>query len=148
MVSLKYGEDDLSMYQKAHRYEWNAPLCALLLRKTQKLCWSTAMILLFCDAGLSLFQYGLRNPFVIITLIIEVIFIVLGVFYGLSTYKAKHIGMLFSALIGCLIFVYINTAGKKTLSDASIWLPLLAENLIVFAVISCVFSLIKKLRGT
>lgn len=103
------------------------------------------MIQLFLYSGVAVIQNGLQNLVVRIILAIEVTAILLGIMIGLLVYinGKSYIWLLIPGLVGCVIFVFINTLGKTMLSNADIWPPLLAENLVVFSVISCMVFYLK-----
>ena len=107
------------------------------------------MILAFLYGGADVFQYGLRNSVMVIVLALEAAAAVLGIIFGLLIHsgRKRHIGILVPGIIGCLMFVFINTLGKTILSDAHIWLPFLAEDLAAFSAIAYVVSIIKKRRA-
>ena len=105
------------------------------------------MIQLLLNSGIVVLQYGLRNSFfVVVILIAEVVVILLGIVFGvLARHNIKgYICLSTPGVVGCLLFVFINTLGGKLLSDAHIWLPPLAEDLVVFTVISYIALYFKK----
>lgn len=104
------------------------------------------MIQLFLYSGVAVIQYGLQNLAVRVILAIEVTAVLLGIMIGLFVhFNGKcYIWLLIPGLVGCFLFVFINTLGRTLFSNADIWPPLLAEDLVVFSVISCIVFHIKK----
>lgn len=104
------------------------------------------MIQLFLYSGVAVIQYGLQNLVVRVIFAIEVSAILLGIMIGLFVHlnAKRYIWLLIPGLVGCLLFVFINTLGRTLFSNADIWPPLLAEDLVVFSVISCIAFHIKK----
>lgn len=103
------------------------------------------MIQLLFYSGIGVLQYGLQHLSVIIILTIEIITAVLGVAFGLlmNTNRKGYLYLSIPGFIGCLLFVLIKIMGTR-FSDAYIWMPLLAEDLILFAVISSIVLHIKR----
>lgn len=104
------------------------------------------MIQLFLFGGGDVFRYGVQNLAVVIILIAEVLTVLLGIVFGLLTRNNRkmHVSLLVPGIIGCLIFAFINTFGRTIISDAHIWLPLLAEDLVLFSVTCWTVLTIKK----
>ena len=104
------------------------------------------MIQLFLYNGVAVIQYGLQNLAVRVILAIEVTAILLGIMIGLFGHinGKSYIWLLIPGFVGCVIFVFINTLGRTMLSNADVWPPLLAEDLVAFSVISCIVFHIKK----
>lgn len=104
------------------------------------------MIQLFLYSGEEVIHYGLQNLVVRIILSVEVITILLGIMSGLFIHinGKRYILLVLPGFVGCLLFVFINTLGGLVFSNADIWPPLLAEDLVVFSVISCMASYFKK----
>ena len=102
-------------------------------------------LFLFND-GAAVIQYGLRNSAVRAILALEVAAIILGIIIGLFAhiYDKRHVWLLIPGFAGCVLFVFINTIGRTIFSNANIWPPFLAEDLIVFSVISCMAMYLKK----
>jgi hypothetical protein len=104
------------------------------------------MIQLFHYNGVAVIQYGLQNLSVRVILAIEVAAILLGIMIGVfvQTKGKCYIWLLVPGIIGCLLFVFVNTLGRTLFSNADIWPPLLAEDLIVFSAISFITFCLKK----
>lgn len=104
------------------------------------------MIQLFLYNGVAVIQYGLQNLAVRVILAIEVTAILLGIMIGLfgQINGKRYIWLLIPGFVGCVIFVFINTLGRTMLSNADIWPPFLAEDLVVFSVTSCMAFCLKK----
>ena len=104
------------------------------------------MIQIIFYNGAAALQYGLQNLTVRVIFTMEVAVIVLGIIIGLfSRIHGKcYIWLLIPGFVGCAILFYVNTLGRTMLSNADIWPPLLAEDLVIFSVISCMALYLKK----
>ena len=104
------------------------------------------MILVILNSGVEALRYGLQNSNIGTILIVELTFALLGIVFGIAVHSQKkyYICLSIPGVAGCLLFVFINVWGGKVLSDAYIWIPFLAEDLVVFTVISYVALYFKK----
>ena len=104
------------------------------------------MIQIIFYSGIAALQYGLQNLAVRVILAMEVAAIILGIIIGLfgRIHGKRYIWLLVPGFIGCVIFIYVNTLGRTMLSNADIWPPLLAEDLVIFSVISCMAFYLKR----
>ena len=76
------------------------------------------MIQLFLNSGLDVLRYGLQNGSVRLFLAAELVFVLLGA-----------------------------VLGRMALTDAHIWLPPLAEDLVAFSIVSCAVLAFRTRRG-
>lgn len=104
------------------------------------------MIQLFIFSGGECIHYGFQNLVVRIIVVVEVTAILLGVMIGLllQINKKSYILLTLPGFAGCMLFGFINTMGRTIFSNADIWPTLLAEDLMVFSVVSCIAMYLKK----
>ena len=109
------------------------------------------MIQLFLNSGLDLLRYGLQNGTVRLFLAAELMFVLLGAVCGVLARSGKRqfICLSVPGVLGCAPFLYIHSdLGRMVLTDAHIWLPALAEDLVAFSIVSCaVLAFFRNRRG-
>ena len=62
--------------------------------------------------------------------------------------KRTFICLSVPGVLGCALFLYIHSdLGRMALTDAHIWLPALAEDLVAFSIVSCAVLAFRTRRG-
>ena len=108
------------------------------------------MIQLFLNSGLDVLRYGLQNGSVRLFLAAELVFVLLGAVCGVLARSGKRqfICLSVPGVLGCALFLYIHSdLGRMVLTDAHIWLPPLAEDLVAFSIVSCAVLAFRIRRG-